>query len=605
MSAKDKRIERGQRFRRFRRGENRRRGVSPVVATLILILIAVAAAAALYLWLVVWQGSVTSGIGSPGAQYTVTIGGSTSVYPFDTYAVTQFEQNNSDVAVSNNEGGSGAGMLSVCSGQVDIGTASAEEALATLEAPISTGGYGCPLTPVPTEQTVAYDAVDVIVPAADPHGLGNISADTLLTIYIANGGGYSAFTASGAKLPGDYPTYPQLGGVSWPGTIGTSGIAWDQIPACVANSYFKCAGNSISSPEEPLNTTVATAATVGYAAFGSFNTKVAQPYTTTTDPITTITAKGYYTENAMAYFPAPAEKSITYVAAPTVTPSAGTTVTSYWPWENITNENYVSANGGTLFVNFTVPFEVTAITNPATFSVNTAGDVEVGFQEATNVGTGGTACGSDICQFAAPPVASPCGWTVCAGGSGSSPATDVIQQWGRADSSGTEQSFTARILGIGDSAGSTAGLAYTGCSPDGQLASCGINPPASQLGQGNPLVISGVAAHPDAIGFASDGLARLAGSGVSCDSSTAPCIGLEAVGQTKAVVPTTGSSGTIAAGILGSGAATTQYQGWRPFEYWTLGAPSGEVARFINFVEDPANNQAFANEAAEVSVYSI
>ena len=52
------------------------------MATLILILIAVAAAAALYLWLVAWQGGVTSGIGSPGAQYTLRIGGSTSVYPF-------------------------------------------------------------------------------------------------------------------------------------------------------------------------------------------------------------------------------------------------------------------------------------------------------------------------------------------------------------------------------------------------------------------------------------------------------------------------------------------------------------------------------------------
>ncbi|HTW77541.1 MAG TPA: archaellin/type IV pilin N-terminal domain-containing protein, partial [Thermoplasmata archaeon] len=97
MSAKAKRIERSQRFKRAWRGENRKKAVSPVVATLILILIAVAAAAALYLWLVAWQGGVTGGIGNPSAQYTVSIGGSTSVYPFAEIAATQFEQNNSDV----------------------------------------------------------------------------------------------------------------------------------------------------------------------------------------------------------------------------------------------------------------------------------------------------------------------------------------------------------------------------------------------------------------------------------------------------------------------------------------------------------------------------
>jgi flagellin-like protein len=453
VSAKEKRIERGQRFRRLRRGENRTRAVSPVVATLILILIAVAAAAALYLWLVAWQGGVTAGIGSPTAQYTVTIGGSTSVYSFDTFAVTQFEQNNSDVIVSNNQGGSGAGMLSMCAGQVNIGTASALEALTTVESPISAGGCGCQQTPTPTETTVAYDAVDVIVPVANAHGLISVSYDTLLTIYIANGGGVGLFTGS---APHGY-AFPQADGVALTGL--TTGMTWSQVPACAVGTVT-CAG---------------------------------------------------------------------------------------------------------------VAFTATTAIGPGTPTVN----------------------GNDITYTAA---ASPCGWTECAGGTVASPATDVIQQWARSDSSGTEQSFTARILGVGDSAGTIAGLGFTGCAPDGQLASCGINP--TNLGTGNPGVISGVAAHPDAIGFASDGLARATGSGVTF-------LGLAAVGQTSAVVPTTGSSGTIADGILSAGAVTGQYQGWRPFEYWTLGAPTGEVARYINFVMDPANNQAFATESEEVSVYSI
>jgi flagellin-like protein len=438
--------------RGFRRMQKQKKAVSPVVATLILILIAVAAAAALYLWLVSWQTGVTNGVGSPGAQATLTIGGSTSVYPFDSLAVTQFEQNNTDVAISNNQGGSGAGMLSVCAGHVDIGTASALETVTQLEEPIASGGYGCQSFPTPTITTVAYDAVDVIVPTANTHGLISVSADTLLTIYEANGGGHAAFTGS---APGGY-TFPQTDGAAATGITGT--VSWNQIPACV--------------------------------------------------------------------------------------PQVGTTTC--------------------------------------------AGVAET----VLTVGGGGAACAgfpNDICST----TTSPCGWSVCAGG-----ANNLIQQWGRSDSSGTEQSFTARILGIGDAAGTTAGLGFSGCSPDGQLASCGINP--SHLGNGNPAVISGVAGSPDAIGFASDGLARATGSGVTF-------VALGAVGQlaSGAVTPTTGSSGTIADGILGASTAANQYQGWRPFEFVTLGTPTGETEQFLQFVLDPANNQNFATESAEVSVYSI
>jgi len=155
--------------------------VSPVVATLILILVAVAAAAALYLWLNGWQTGVTKTIGSPTTQATITLGGSTSAYPFDQFIVTQFEQNNSDVSVSNNEGGTGAGMLAVCAGTVDIGVAAGLESVSTLEA-----SDGCPsgTSNAPVIETVAYDAVDVITQVANPHGLVSIGQDTLLSIYL-------------------------------------------------------------------------------------------------------------------------------------------------------------------------------------------------------------------------------------------------------------------------------------------------------------------------------------------------------------------------------------------------------------------------------------
>jgi len=236
MSAKAKRIERSQRFKRAWRGENRKKAVSPVVATLILILIAVAAAAALYLWLVAWQGGVTGGIGNPSAQYTVSIGGSTSVYPFAEIAATQFEQNNSDVVVSVNQGGSGAGMAAVCSGQVNIGEASAYYSASSLET-----ADGCPTTL--NEQIVAYDGVDVITQKANTHGLVSMSWDTLQSVIAVS---TTAAPTSGFQYTLTNPTFD---GVLLTGVTGYvaptqgTGFAWDQLPACaISTPAAACVG---------------------------------------------------------------------------------------------------------------------------------------------------------------------------------------------------------------------------------------------------------------------------------------------------------------------------------------------------------------------------
>ncbi len=466
--------ERKMRYLRGLRGENHNKAVSPVVATLILILIAVAAAAALYLWLVAWQGSVTGGIGGQSAQTTVTIGGSTSVYPFDQLAVAQFEQNNSDIAISDNQGGSGAGMIAVCSGAVDIGATSALQTITNLQT-----NYACPLggNSVPVITTVAYDGVDMITqgatPAASPHGLYSISWDTVLSIYITTS--TSAYTGIWtATINGMAPA----SGI----TIATNTpIAWDQIPACV-NGATACGGTAVT--EAPLTTFTATP------------------------------ASGTATGNLI-------------VAAP-----------------------------------------------------------------ATVLGT------------------STCGWTVCAGGGAGHAATDNIQTVTRSDPGGTVQSFTARILGIGSGNSPVSGLSamlnnWGGCGSDGQLGSCGIATTTAQLG--NPGVISYVASHPDALGFASDGLARVSTSGVSCAGvSTAACgIGVEGLGQSVAIQPSLGASGTIAAAIKVPMTATTGYVGWRPFQWVTLGAPTGEVQRLLQFTIDPYNNQNFASEANEISIYQI
>jgi flagellin-like protein len=203
--------------------QRKQRAVSPVVATLILILVAVAAAAALYLWLVAWQGNVTGGIGTPNAQYTVTIGGSTSVYPFSEVARVQFQQNNSNIVVSDNQGGTGAGMLAVCHGSVDIGASSSLQTVAGLETTDQ-----CPVTTVIT--TVAYDAVDVIVPAANTHGLQSISWDTLTAVYDGTSAG--AATLLAPSIDGDAYAAP-LNAAPW---STHAALAWDQIPACVVNT---------------------------------------------------------------------------------------------------------------------------------------------------------------------------------------------------------------------------------------------------------------------------------------------------------------------------------------------------------------------------------
>ena len=465
------------------------KAVSPVVATLILILIAVAAAAALYLWLVAWQGGVTKGIGSPGAQYTVTIGGSTSVYPFDTFAVSQFEANNSDVVVSDNQGGTGAGMAAVCAGDVDIGTASSLETPTGLET--SSGCQAGANAPVVT--TFAFDAVDVVVPVANLHGLQSISYDTLTAIYD----GASSTTPTLLN-----PTYAQA---------SYAGIPFDEVP--------------------------------------------------------------FTTHAALDWWNVPAG-----VAGQALGGTCGTETIS------------------------------TVAATPAADAAGAAG-------------TGSALCDNEIVT----PVGdgSPCGYTVCAGpyaAIGTVAANDPIVPVERSDASGTTQTFEARVLGAISATGfatSFSGLGFSGCGSNNLLSDCGIS--LAHAENGNPGVISYVAGNPDAIGYASDGLTRASTSGVSCEGiATAACgIGLAYPGESVGVAPqpALGSGGSISGGVINggfgpAGKTTTvtianSYAGARPFEYVTLGAPTGEVERFIEFVLDPANNQALSSESAEVSIYSV
>ncbi len=473
------------RFRERRRGYLRRmrgekQGVSPVVATLILILIAVAAAAALYLWLVAWQGGVTGSIGSPGAQYTLSIGGSTSEYPFASLAAAQFEQNNTDVAVSVNEGGSGAGMAAVCSGQINIGEAATYygTGLSSTPATLQTE-YGCPSTVA--VEVVAYDGVDPIVQAANPHGLQGLAWDTAQAVFVAASTS-TPTAATNLHLAGAYTFGNGLATaaeVPVPAYAGAApGFAWDQIPACASEAA------------------TATCAGVAFQL------------------------------------------------------SAG-------------------VSGGSA-----IPGTETPCTGFA----------------------------SDLCS--APASTTTCGWTVCAGGTTSAPATDEIVISARSDVAGATQSFIARDLAVGATGGTPLGLGFTGCSGDNQWDGCNIAFPGADLHTGDQGVISAVAGTPDAIGYASDGLVQAGGSGVTP-------IAFQGYGQSVVVALANGAAiKAIAAGIADDETnsatfATSQaYVGWRPFLNVETAPPTGEALRYLQFVMDPANNQNIATESHEISVYA-
>ncbi len=575
-----------------------KKAVSPVVATLILILIAVAAAAALYLWLVAWQGGVTKGIGSPSAQYTISIGGSTSAYPFAEEAATQFEANNSDVVISVNQGGSGAGAAAVCSGQVDIGQAS------SFAYPVSTliSADGCPSTTV--EQVIAYDGVDLITPSANSHGLESMSWDTAQAIWTTASNepvGYGGTTGAGSVPGTPVANLYANGGVFMNGfeapvqvAQGTN-YAWDQIPAC-APAQASCAATGFPDVLNPVEPATALATTVTSSGY-------------------TISAAGTYTETATvetsaavpAAFAQVYEDSLNLVVADLH--SAGGDTLSALTGPTITSQ---SLSGGIATVTFSFGFTEAGATFPDTVTIGTAPAITAYVPDAAQSGSAvaatGTACDTnDICATAGAQYVSPCGFTVCAGGTLGNAATKSIDLYYRSDVSGTTTGLLARLLAVSATGDSAAGLSFSGCGGDNEFDGCGLafSGTDDHGEQGNPAVISAVAGDPNGLGYASDGLAQATGSGV------VP-VDFQGYGQTV-VVDIVGESTALKAISKGisdyfTTASTINsdqaYVGWRPFVNIETAPPTGEVLRYLEFVMDPANNQNIADETAEISIYA-
>ncbi len=162
------------------------------------------------------------------SEPVITIGGSSAAYPFTQLGVSWYVQNDSDIVISDDQGGTGAGMLAVCAGHLEVGVAAQPETAAELEA-----DDGCPSTDDITNTTFGYDAVDVVVPAANPHGLLSLGWDTLTAIYDG------ASTTAPTLLAPSIDTVPLSSGPLDQAPWSThAALDWDQIPATVDGYSF-------------------------------------------------------------------------------------------------------------------------------------------------------------------------------------------------------------------------------------------------------------------------------------------------------------------------------------------------------------------------------
>ncbi|MBN1280525.1 MAG: substrate-binding domain-containing protein [Candidatus Thermoplasmatota archaeon] len=201
--------------------------VSPIIATLMLVLVAVGSAGAFYVWQSGWQSDVQTKTGGAGElQAAMTIGGSTTVYPFTAVAAQFFEAQNPNYKISFQQGGTGAGVTAVGYGTIDIGSASSRsdvEAKMTSLPDLNRDGkkdIGIDLFTT----LIAYDAVVIAVPYANTHGLTSIHAMTVRDVYAYNG---REGTATWDQLSTNWKSN-QTDGVRDRDANGY--ISWDEVP---------------------------------------------------------------------------------------------------------------------------------------------------------------------------------------------------------------------------------------------------------------------------------------------------------------------------------------------------------------------------------------
>jgi len=98
--------------------------VSPVVATLLLVLVAAGAAIGFGVFLNGFQKKTQSNVSSETPAETLHIGGSSTVFELTEKALPVWKAAHPSIVIDDQEGGSDAGLIAICKGNLDIGASS-------------------------------------------------------------------------------------------------------------------------------------------------------------------------------------------------------------------------------------------------------------------------------------------------------------------------------------------------------------------------------------------------------------------------------------------------------------------------------------------------
>jgi phosphate transport system substrate-binding protein len=172
---------------------NNEAGVSPIVATLVLVVVAIAGAAAVGTILGSFSSDVSSEASAGDAKMAssteLLIAGSSTIQPVSELIAKEFMKQNSGIKVTVQGGGSGAGITSAGLGIVDIGAASEEVPVESLNK-----------YPDLQVHTIGGSAIAVIVNKnVVPTNGGSIKKTELQTIFNGTATGYTNTSTTGLQ----------------------------------------------------------------------------------------------------------------------------------------------------------------------------------------------------------------------------------------------------------------------------------------------------------------------------------------------------------------------------------------------------------------------
>jgi len=238
------------------------RAVSPVVATLVLIVVAIVGAIAVGLIMsrVASDTSNQANVGNVAnnAQETLTIGGSTTIYPVTQAAIATFETQYPGINVQDAQGGSGAGMEGVTIGALNIGAASSLSAVTTAQT--SDSSLNPPVNLVATE----IGGSGIVVIANDgAKGFLNDGTDACFgitqgalqeiftyvgeTTPVAAGTGTFSIAAGACDVAGHIGIL-QAAGVIAPAAVVWSAVSRSDLPSGTEDTFSAYIGTGSSAP---------------------------------------------------------------------------------------------------------------------------------------------------------------------------------------------------------------------------------------------------------------------------------------------------------------------------------------------------------------------